>query len=170
MPYFARKLPPLRLPSQVWQCPSLARAGSSAVTINCFLAPLHCVFFHRDSLRLRRARGVLECVRSALQEPAQPEPPCDALGGAHVRGSPSRKSRQLWNTAAIRGKDGDREAAGQHSQAQVVVRRAESGAAFYLCDRRASVWHRIDFDDEKFDGYSVSDFDQQVRDCGSWTS
>lgn len=40
----------------------------------------------------------------------------------------------------------------------------ESGA-FYLYDRRAQVWYWIDFDDEKFGGYSIRDFDCLVRDC-----
>lgn len=40
----------------------------------------------------------------------------------------------------------------------------ESGA-FYLYDRRARVWYWVDFDDEKFGGYSVSDFDCLVREC-----
>ncbi len=41
----------------------------------------------------------------------------------------------------------------------------ESGA-FYVYDRRARVWYWVDFDDEKFGGYSVSDFDRLVRECG----
>jgi hypothetical protein len=40
----------------------------------------------------------------------------------------------------------------------------ESGA-FYLYDRRVRVWYWVDFDDEKFGGYSVSDFDRLVREC-----
>lgn len=40
----------------------------------------------------------------------------------------------------------------------------ESGA-FYVYDRRARVWYWVDFDDEKFGGYSVSDFDRLVREC-----
>lgn len=40
----------------------------------------------------------------------------------------------------------------------------ESGA-FYVYDRRARVWYWVDFDDEKFGGYSVSDFDRLIRDC-----
>lgn len=40
----------------------------------------------------------------------------------------------------------------------------ESGA-FYVYDRRARVWYWVDFDDEKFGGYSVSNFDRMVRDC-----
>jgi hypothetical protein len=40
----------------------------------------------------------------------------------------------------------------------------ESGA-FYVYDRRARVWYWVDFEDEKFGGYSVSDFDGLVREC-----
>ena len=40
----------------------------------------------------------------------------------------------------------------------------ESGA-FYVYDRRARVWFWLDFDDEKFGGYTVSDFDRLVREC-----
>lgn len=40
----------------------------------------------------------------------------------------------------------------------------ESGA-FYVYDRRARVWYWVDFDDENFGGYSVSDFDRLVREC-----
>jgi hypothetical protein len=40
----------------------------------------------------------------------------------------------------------------------------ESGA-FYVFDRRRRVWYWVDFEDEKFGGYSVSDFDQLVREC-----
>ena len=38
----------------------------------------------------------------------------------------------------------------------------ESGA-FYVFDRRKRVWYWVDFEDEKFGGYTVSDFDQLVR-------
>lgn len=38
----------------------------------------------------------------------------------------------------------------------------ESGA-FYVYDRRARIWFWVDFDDEKFGGYAVSDFDRLVR-------
>jgi hypothetical protein len=41
----------------------------------------------------------------------------------------------------------------------------ESGA-FYVYDRRARVWLWVDFEDEKFGGYTVSDFDKLVRECG----
>jgi hypothetical protein len=40
----------------------------------------------------------------------------------------------------------------------------ESGA-FYVFDRRSRVWLWVDFDDDKFGGYTVSDFDQLVREC-----
>jgi hypothetical protein len=40
----------------------------------------------------------------------------------------------------------------------------ESGA-FYIFDRRRRVWYWVDFEDEKFGGYTVSDFDQLVRQC-----
>jgi hypothetical protein len=40
----------------------------------------------------------------------------------------------------------------------------ESGA-FYIYDCRARIWFWVDFDDEKFGGYTVSDFDRLVREC-----
>jgi len=40
----------------------------------------------------------------------------------------------------------------------------ESGA-FYVYDRRTRIWLWVDFDDEKFGGYTVSDFDRLVREC-----
>jgi hypothetical protein len=40
----------------------------------------------------------------------------------------------------------------------------QSGA-FYVYDRRAQVWYWVDFNDEKFGGYTVSDFDRLVREC-----
>ena len=40
----------------------------------------------------------------------------------------------------------------------------ESGA-FYVYDRRSRVWFWVDFDDEKFGGYNLSDFDRLVRNC-----
>jgi len=40
----------------------------------------------------------------------------------------------------------------------------ESGA-FYVYDRVARVWLWLDFDDEKFGGYTVRDFDRLVREC-----
>ena len=40
----------------------------------------------------------------------------------------------------------------------------ESGA-FYVYDRHARIWFWVDFDDDKFGGYMVSDFDRLVREC-----
>jgi len=40
----------------------------------------------------------------------------------------------------------------------------ESGA-FYIYDRRSKIWFWLDFEDEKFGGYTVSDFERLVRDC-----
>jgi hypothetical protein len=40
----------------------------------------------------------------------------------------------------------------------------ESGA-FYVYDRRSGIWFWVDFDDDKFGGYSVGDFDRLVREC-----
>jgi hypothetical protein len=40
----------------------------------------------------------------------------------------------------------------------------ESGA-FYIYDRRSRTWYWVDFEDEKFGGYSLSDFDRLVREC-----
>jgi hypothetical protein len=40
---------------------------------------------------------------------------------------------------------------------------AESGA-FYVFDRKTSIWFWIDFDDQQYGGYSVSDFDLLVHD------
>lgn len=40
----------------------------------------------------------------------------------------------------------------------------DSGA-FYVYDRRAKVWYWVDFDDERFGGYSINDFDRLVREC-----
>jgi hypothetical protein len=40
----------------------------------------------------------------------------------------------------------------------------ESGA-FYVYDRRMRIWFWVDFDDEKFGGYTVHDFDRLVREC-----
>jgi hypothetical protein len=38
-------------------------------------------------------------------------------------------------------------------------------AAFYVYDRVSRVWLWVDFDDERFAGYTVGDFDQLVREC-----
>lgn len=46
----------------------------------------------------------------------------------------------------------------------VVAGEPESGA-FYVYDRLARIWFWVDFDDEKFGGYTVSDFDRLVREC-----
>ena len=40
----------------------------------------------------------------------------------------------------------------------------ESGA-FYVYDRGSRIWLWVDFDDEKFGGYTISDFDRLVREC-----
>jgi len=40
----------------------------------------------------------------------------------------------------------------------------ESGA-FYIYDRHSRVWSWLDFEDEKFGGYTVSDYERLVRDC-----
>jgi len=41
---------------------------------------------------------------------------------------------------------------------------SESGA-FYIYDRRSRTWYWVDFEDEKFGGYNLNDFDSLVRDC-----
>jgi hypothetical protein len=41
----------------------------------------------------------------------------------------------------------------------------ESGA-FYVYERRSQVWFWVDFDDDKFGGYTTADFDRLVRECG----
>jgi hypothetical protein len=46
----------------------------------------------------------------------------------------------------------------------VVAGDPESGA-FYVFDRRKKLWYWVDFEDEKFGGYTVSDFEQLVREC-----
>jgi len=40
----------------------------------------------------------------------------------------------------------------------------ESGA-FYIYDRRSRIWFWVDFEDENFGGYGVSDFQRLVREC-----
>lgn len=47
----------------------------------------------------------------------------------------------------------------------VVVPQDPESGAFYVYDRRARVWYWVDFEDQKFGGYSVSDFDRLVREC-----
>lgn len=46
----------------------------------------------------------------------------------------------------------------------VVARDPESGA-FYVYNRRSKVWFWVDFDDDKFGGYTITDFDRLVREC-----
>jgi hypothetical protein len=46
----------------------------------------------------------------------------------------------------------------------VVPGDAESGA-YYIYDRRSRIWLWVDFEDEKFGGYNVGDFDRLVREC-----
>lgn len=46
----------------------------------------------------------------------------------------------------------------------VVAGDPESGA-FYVYDRRTQVWFWVDFDDDKFGGYNVDDFEHLVREC-----
>lgn len=41
---------------------------------------------------------------------------------------------------------------------------AESGA-FYVYDRRSRIWFWVDFEDQKFGGYSVKDFEWLVHEC-----
>jgi hypothetical protein len=40
----------------------------------------------------------------------------------------------------------------------------ESGA-FYVYDRHSRVWFWLDFEDEKFGGYTVNDFEELIREC-----
>jgi hypothetical protein len=47
----------------------------------------------------------------------------------------------------------------------LVVPGDPKSGAFYVFDRRREVWYWVDFEDEKFGGYTVSDFDQLVREC-----
>ncbi len=47
----------------------------------------------------------------------------------------------------------------------LVVPGDQESGAFYVLDRRKEVWYWVDFEDEKFGGYTVSDFDQLVREC-----
>jgi len=46
----------------------------------------------------------------------------------------------------------------------VVPGDAESGA-LYVYDRRTRIWFWVDFEDEKFGGYTVNDFERLVREC-----
>ena len=40
----------------------------------------------------------------------------------------------------------------------------ESGAV-YILDRKQGTWYAVDFDDEQFGGYSVSQLEQLLRQC-----
>jgi hypothetical protein len=40
----------------------------------------------------------------------------------------------------------------------------ESGAV-YVLDRKQGTWYAVDFDDEQFGGYSVSQLEQLLREC-----
>ena len=40
----------------------------------------------------------------------------------------------------------------------------ESGAA-YVLDRKKGTWYMVDFEDDQFSGYSVSQLDQLLREC-----
>jgi hypothetical protein len=47
----------------------------------------------------------------------------------------------------------------------LIVPAGPESRAFYIYDRRAKVWLWLDFDDEKFGGYTVSDCDRLVGEC-----
>jgi hypothetical protein len=47
----------------------------------------------------------------------------------------------------------------------LVVAGDPGSGAFYVYDRRSKVWFWVDFDDEKFGGYTITDFERLVRDC-----
>jgi hypothetical protein len=47
----------------------------------------------------------------------------------------------------------------------LVVPGDPDSGAFYVFDREARIWFWVDFDDEKFGGYTVSDFEQLIREC-----
>ena len=47
----------------------------------------------------------------------------------------------------------------------LVVPGDQESGAFYVYDRCARIWFWVDFDDDKFGGYTVSDFDRLVREC-----
>jgi hypothetical protein len=40
----------------------------------------------------------------------------------------------------------------------------ESGA-FYVLDRKNGIWYAVDFEDEQFGGYSVSQLEELLKDC-----
>lgn len=46
----------------------------------------------------------------------------------------------------------------------VVAEDPESGA-FYVYDHQSRIWYWIDFDDDKFGGYTTTDFERLVREC-----
>jgi hypothetical protein len=46
----------------------------------------------------------------------------------------------------------------------LVPRDPESGAV-YVLDCKKGIWYAVDFEDEQFGGYSVSQFDQLLREC-----
>jgi hypothetical protein len=45
-----------------------------------------------------------------------------------------------------------------------VPRGSESGAV-YVLDRKKGTWYMVDFEDEQFGGYSVSQLDQLLKEC-----
>lgn len=47
----------------------------------------------------------------------------------------------------------------------LVVRGDPESGAFYVYDRHSRVWWWVDFDDNKYGGYTASDFDRLVRQC-----
>jgi hypothetical protein len=47
----------------------------------------------------------------------------------------------------------------------LVVAGDPASGAFYVYDRRRHIWFWVDFDDEKFGGYTVDDFERLVREC-----
>lgn len=47
----------------------------------------------------------------------------------------------------------------------LLVQGDPDSGAFYVYDRDSKLWYWIDFDDEKFGGYAINDFDRLVRDC-----
>ncbi len=52
------------------------------------------------------------------------------------------------------------------SVSRVLPGNPESGA-FYVLDRRRTVCYWVDFEDENFEGYTLRDLDQLVRECRS---
>ena len=47
----------------------------------------------------------------------------------------------------------------------LVVAGDPASGAFYVYDRRSHIWFWVDFDDDKFGGYTVDDFERLVREC-----